>query len=377
MANLLDLPCEIRNALYEELLGSDSNPDRRNQNELATFSVSRQLHDESSSYFYQHNALTIDAPSTATHTATVLPPISDRYLRYLRRLTIHALVGQSTLSCTRKVATAIAALAGIGAQFTELNILIQSPQSRVLNSRVDDSVMDSNHAITEAIRTVLRSNVTNTFRIQLKGAWFAPGVAQALKAEFSSQLEFVADNNTLVINTSALERPLTGRYSSTHLTELDLSDEDISDISSHEDSDATPSTPSTLPSSLNSAFSKLDTFSVPSFGLSFDEDEDKDHNNCVTEYTNSNEPFFNDDDIEAWSVQEEQGMDNEEILGDMEDLDEDEDEEMDDVDHEGFQAIVHNLEEVGHHMANDEDVTYMTNFAPDLLLSRHHLGNLM
>jgi hypothetical protein len=370
MVSLLDLPCEIRNTLYEELLGSDRKLDPRNRNELAAFAVSKQLHNEVSSYFYQSNAVTINAPSAATDTATILPPIADQYLRFLRRLTIHALVGQSTTLLTRKVATAIAALAGIGAQFTELNMFIQSPLSRILNSRVDDSIMDSNHAITVAIRTVLRSGVTKTFRIQLEGAWFAPGVAQALKAEFGSQLELFADGTTLGSNTSTVERPLIGRYSTTHLTELDLCGEDVAVISCSDYSDSPSSTLSTLPSSLNSAFSSLDTFSVPSFGLSFEEDEDKDQND-----TDPREFFFNEDDIEAWSAQETQGMDDEEVLGDMEDLDEDE--EMNDVDQDDFEAIVRNLEENAHHRANIETVTYMTNFAPDLLLSRHHLSHLM
>jgi hypothetical protein len=54
-----------------------------------------------------------------------------------------------------------------------------------------------------------------------------------------------------------------------------------------------------------------------------------------------------------------------------------EDEEMNDVDQEDFEAIVHNLEDIAHHMANNETVTYMTNFAPDLLLSRHQLIHVM
>jgi hypothetical protein len=58
----------------------------------------------------------------------------------------------------------------------------------------------------------------------------------------------------------------------------------------------------------------------------------------------------------------------------MDDLDGDED--MEDVQREEIQAIVRNMNETAHHIANDDDVTYMTNFAPDLLLSRHHLGHL-
>jgi hypothetical protein len=377
MVGFLHLPCEIRNSVYEEVLGSGRNIDFRNQDELVPFAVSKQVRDESASYFYQHNAVTVYAPTAATGTATILPPITDRYLRFLRRLTVNVTVGQSTTPETRKVATAIAALAGVGAQFAELNIRIESSLSRVLNSRVDDSVMGSNHAITLAIRTVLRSDVAKIIRIQLEGAWFAPGVAQTLKAAFSTQLEFVADDETggkKSINASKLERLLIGRYSNTHLPDLDFTDQDITDMSSGSNLGSSASTPSTLFSSRSLAFSDLDAFKVSSSGPGSYEKENEDRNDSVMGDDDTSEPFFSLDDIEEWSGEEEQGM-GDEVLDDMDDLDEDA--EMEDVTQGDFEAFVHNQRELANEIANDEDITYMTNFAPDLLLSGHNLGHLV
>jgi hypothetical protein len=376
MANLLDMPCEIRNMLYKEVLGTGRNIDFRNQNELATLAVSKQLRDESSSYFYQHNAVTIYVPASATTTATILPPIADRYLRFLRRLTIRATVGHSISLETRKIATAIAALAGIGAKFTELNIYIESSLSRILNCRVDDSIMGSNHAITSAIRTVLRSDVAKKCRIHLEGAWFAPGVAKTLKANFSSQLEFIADQNTLVMDASTLERELAGQHASTHLTGLNLSNQDITDItSSHDHSSSSALTPSPLPFSRCSPFSDLDAFDAQSFGMGSEDNEDKKRTDSVMGDDDASEPFFSEDDIEGWSGVEEQGTGDEDNMDDLDDLDVDE--EMEDVDQDDLQALVHNQQEIAHRMANESDIIYGINFAPDWLLYRHNMGHLV
>jgi hypothetical protein len=40
-------------------------------------------------------------------------------------------------------------------------------------------------------------------------------------------------------------------------------------------------------------------------------------------------------------------------------------------------AIMGNMEDMAQHMANDIDMSYMTNFAPDLLLRQHNLSHLM
>jgi len=370
MAGFNDLPAEIRNIMYEKLLKGESLAQHRKFNELAMFTVSKQLHHESSSYFYQHNNIAVDAPSNATDTATVLPPIADRYLRFLKRLTVHTSVGQPTLPGTVKVAAAIAALSTAGVRLEELNLIISSPLSHLLNSRVDDSIMDSTHPITWAIRDVLRSGVTKTLRIQLENVWFAAGIAQALRTTFDSRLEFYI-NGTPAEDTSLLERALTGRYTSTHLTTLGLNYENISNNSCSNLSSPL-SSPTSLASSLCSAFGDLETFSVSSYELSSDEDEAAEGKDEADE---DEQPFFTEDDIEEWSAstqEAEEGQEDQE-LGAVDDTG---DEEMEGVQQDDIEAIMQNLQEAAHHVANGDDVTYMTNFAPDLLLSRHQLGHL-
>ncbi|KAJ4376363.1 hypothetical protein N0V83_001646 [Neocucurbitaria cava] len=402
MASFNELPAELRNTLYAELLMESRSLYLRQpvSNEFALFTVSKQLHHESSSYFYQNNDIAVDALSDATDDATILPPITDKYLPFLRRLTVHALTGQATAPSVRKVAKLIASLAAIGAEFEELDIWIMSPLSHLLNSRVDDSVMDVGHPIAVALRHVLASGVVRKTRIHLKNAWFATGVAKALHSEHGSRLEFFTSDTYIITDVSSLERPLTGRYSSTHLSDLTLSQEDIASCSTRASSISSSSTPSSLPSSSASAFADLDTFSVSSFHLNASDSAEKDSGSESDSDSDSSDgcdndapaqPFFMDDDIEQWQASATQEASQEEVSGDA-DADEDEedsgsdggddddddngDEEMEDVAPEEFEAFVDNLEEMAHHVANEEDVTYMTNFAPEMLLARWHLGHL-
>jgi len=375
MASFTNLPPELRNACYDELLSGENNSQRRIPHDLAMFSVSKLLHEESSSYFYQHNVIAVDIPSATTDIASILPPIADKYLRYLKRLDLHALTSPPTSQRTHQAATAIAALACVGAQFDELNLFICSPLSHVLNSRVDDSIMGCSHPITAAIRNVLLNNVTKVFRIALESAWFAPGIAQTLQAEFGPSLEFYS-SGIPTHDFALLERQISGRYFSAHLSTLGLTHEETSDMQCDAFSTSPASTPSSLPSSLCSAFADLDTFSVSSFELGSDDKEDGCDESFANDIDTSEQPFFTEDDIEEWSAstQEEQGNE-EDMMDDLEALDADD--EMEDVSQEESRAFMRNLKEVAHHIANDEDVTYMTNFAPDLLLSRHHLGHLV
>ncbi|KAF2825109.1 hypothetical protein CC86DRAFT_467651 [Ophiobolus disseminans] len=371
MAGFDYLPAEIRNCIYDQLLRSDTQPRHRSSNELAMFTVSKQLHHESSSLFYQHSNITVDAPLTGTDTATILPPVADKYLRFLKRLTIHASVSHPETPTTHKAATTIKALAAAGARFDEFNLSISSPLSHLLNSRVDDSIMGDEHPITTAIKILLQSGATKVLRIQFENAWFLTGVAVALQTSFGSQLEFYV-NGTLTQDLSELERPLTGRYTSTHLTALGLTLENVRD-DNRGDWSSPLSTPVSLPSSLCSAFLDLDTFSVSSFELSSDEEEASTLPDFAKSDTDMDEqPFFTDD--EEWSAQEIEERLADKDLGESDDVDEDEG--MEDVQQDDTQAIMQNMNEVAHHVANGDDVTYMTNFAPDLLLSRHHLGHL-
>ncbi|KAF1941711.1 hypothetical protein EJ02DRAFT_193705 [Clathrospora elynae] len=377
MPNFSDMPAELRNAVYSELLQdtqSCKHP-RRTDNELALFTVSKQLHDESTSYFYQHNGMDIDAPTHATRTATILPPIADKYLQFLRRLTIYATTAQAKLPVAQRVASTIATLATIGANFEELHILIQSPLSKLINSRVDDSIMDAKHPITVALWNLLESGVAKITRIELKNAWFATGVAQALHAKYDSRLQFLLNAKTPTTDFVVLERHLTGHFASSHLTSLGLDDNDIADAHCS-DAGSMRSTPSSLPSSLCSAFADIDTFSVDSFRLSSDDTSEIGESNDKSDA--SEQPFFTEDDIEEWqnSTQESEEADSG-GYEDLEDIDVDEDVEIEDVPQDFIDALMSGMEKTAHHVAAEADMTYITNFAPDLLLHINHLGHLV
>jgi hypothetical protein len=378
MARFSDLPAEVRNIMYEELLSGESQSKRRVQNELAMLTVSKQLHIEGSSYFYQNNEITVDAPSPVSDAATILPPIADKYLPFLRRLTIYTSTGQADLLITRKVASAIANLAIIGADLDALNISIASPFSHLLNSRVDDSIIDANHPIAVALLEVLQSGVAKFVRLELKNAWFGLGVTHALQSASGTQVEFY-DNGAHTTDLSLLERPLTGRYSCTHLASLGLGNENVADIRLG-NTNSVVSTPSSLPSSLCSAFADLDNFSVASFQFCSGPAEatELDFVESPTSDTGVVErPFFTDDDIEEWSASTHEDSPGQEavMLGETDEIEEDE--EMEDMGQDDRRVVMQNIEDAAHHVANSDDVTYMTNFAPDLLLSRHHLGHLV
>jgi hypothetical protein len=363
MASFENLPAELRNILYDKILGKPK-PQYRAPNELAILTVSKKLHLESSSYLYEHNGLVIDVPSATTKTTTILPPIGDQYLRFLRHLKIHALTGPANCPRTLKAATAIGALSGIGAKFDQLTLVIESPLSHLLNSRVDDSVMKATHPITMAIQAVLRSKVVDVLRIQLQDAWFSSGVAHSLETELGSRLEFLV-NGLPVHDISVFEKPLTGRDSSTHLTAFGLNEEESIVFPNFPNASSPLSAPYSLPSSTCSALSNLDAFSVTAFEHGLDHDDQS---------RPSAAGFFSEEDIEEWSACTQEDQDDE-LMDDMEDLDVDE--EMEEVPQDVMQAYIDNMQDVAHHVANEGDVTYMTNFAPDLLLSRHHLDHLV
>ena len=357
--------------VYDQLL-RDRHTQQPTHNSLALFTVSNQVHLESTSYYYKNNPISILAPSSPTNdSATVLPPIADRYLRFLSRLTVSATIGRAIPERERKIADTIASLATIGAAFEDLEICIQSSLSRLTNSRVDDSILHANHPITVSLRRLLDSGVANVLRLDLHKVWFAPGIAQDLHVRYGTRLQFVGDRNAIK-DPISMERSLTGVSSSSHLTTLGVDDEVMANACS--DDAYTPRTPSSLPSSICSAFEDLDMFSVTSFDLNSDTTADDEGS---MEHANEGS-LFSGADIEEWEASTQAAeQDEPKHQYDIEiDEDDEEDEEMEDISQDDMEAIFGNLEETAHHVANDADISYMTNFAPELLLTRHNLGHL-
>jgi hypothetical protein len=368
MTQFDNLPAEVRNIVYNQLL-RDCHP-QQTHDALPLFTVSSQIHQESVSYFYKNNAIVITAASPTNDRATILPPIADKYLRFLSRLTVYATIAGANSERERRIAGTIASLTTIGAKFEDLYICIDSSLSRLANSRVDDSVLHANHPITLALRQLLNSKVASTIRIELHGVWFAPSIAQDLHAHYGTQLQFVAGKKH-IMNPSILERSLTGFFASSHLTTLGVDDEVMATAYSSDAS--TAHTPASLPSSICSALGDLDMFSVTSFDLNSDTTADNEE-----PMDDANEDsFFAGIDIEEWEASTQAADQEEQRRHDDMELseEEDEEEEIEDVSEEDIDAIMGNMEDTAHHIANDADVSYMTNFAPDLLLTRYNLGH--
>ncbi|KAL1801184.1 hypothetical protein ACET3X_001526 [Alternaria dauci] len=371
MKTFNDLPAEVRNTIYGQFL--DRCHPQQTHSVLALFGVSKQIGQESISHFHQHNAFAITAASPATDDATILPPIADKWIRYLRRLAVYATISGTNSERERKTAGTIASLAIIGAKFEDLYIHVGSSLSRLANSRVDDSILHAQHPITIALRKLLDANVSEVIRLELHGVWFAPGIGQALHAQYGAQLQFVAGRRP-VTDPSVLERFLTGSFASSHLVDLGVDDEVIA-MSGSSGNDSTPSTPGSLPSSVCSAFEDLDMFSVTSFELSSDTTAD----NEESKDDMNESSFFASIDIEEWEASTQAAEEVYQDQPDMEldeDEDEDEDDEMEEVSQDEMDAIMGNMEDAAQHIANATDISYMTNFAPDLLLRRHNLSHL-
>ncbi|KAF2250318.1 hypothetical protein BU26DRAFT_299843 [Trematosphaeria pertusa] len=222
--DLLSRLCpELRNLVYDEVLFYETNSSTINSklasNRLALFSTSRSLHLETASYFFANGNFNVDIPSPATPGATILSPIADSYLRFLKHLTINIRVGDASRPEVQKTAEAITALADIGADFEEINLNIEAASylSPLLNARFDDSILDMSHPVTASLRRILEFGACKIIRVRLDGAWFAAGVATKLQATFGPCIQFVSPDTGSPRDVSHFERELRGRRSTTPL----------------------------------------------------------------------------------------------------------------------------------------------------------------
>jgi hypothetical protein len=377
MADLSHVPAELRNMIYEALLSESQRRNTmvrfRNDNAFSIFAVSKQFHYETTSYFYKYNTFNIYTPSRVTDTATILPPIANRYLRHLRQVRVLATIAHAESTTNTKVASTIASLATIGANLEDVLVIIESSLSRLINSVVDDSILGSDHPVTTALRTLLDSGVAKTVRLCLCDAWLTSCVAHDLKIQYGNRLLFV-DQGGLPCDTTVVQREKTGVHITQHMGRLGLSNEDVPDVPSP-DRVAARSTPSSISSSLGSAFADLDTFSVTNFERGSDDVKNDESRGEST----GNDSFFSEADIQEWEASTESHK--QEDTFQLEDMGAEDDlgdgEELGNLSEEDFDAVMGNMEDVAYPNANEDDITYMTNFAPELLLARHHLGHLV
>jgi hypothetical protein len=182
------------------------------------------------------------------------------------------------------------------------------------------------------------------FRVNLDAVWFAPGLATRLLGAFRGKLEIVTAEK-------GVERKLLGQTMQTHLRDLGLGEEfDEGAGSPSSTVDTAPSTPD----SLRSALSELDQFSPVEF---FDGDEN-DVNGGERQEKESSGIVLGDVDMLCAADRREM----EEELTEEDDINDDDMEDIDSLD-----AIFANLQDVAHWRANEADVYYATNFAPEML----------
>lgn len=371
------MPAEIRNMIYEPLLSqshSQNTVERlRSNNAFSLFTVSKQIHDETTSYFYQNNNIKIYTPSQTTETATILPPIADRYLRFLGRVRVLATIATAESTTHTKVAGTIASLANIGAKFEDVHIFINSSLSRLVNKMVDDSILDADHPIIVALQKLLGSGVAEVVRLSLPGAWLTPSVAQHLKSQYGDRILFIGRDGS-PCDAACIEKSKTGVHVTRHMATLGLDKEAMEHAYSDDEDEFDQPTPSSVPSSFGSALADLDTFSVTRYETSPEDAKNDDS----TGDSAGGDSFFSEADLEEWATSGENGVQEEPSQPEDVDVDDDElDEELDDMSDDGFDTIMGNMDDMAHHIANEADITYLVNFAPELLQVGHNLDHLM
>jgi hypothetical protein len=217
---------ELRNLVYREIFadGANNHPSTNafDYNKLAVFSASPLLHLEASTYFYATTQPSFHMMIPTFPTATMLPPIADQYVRFLKHFDIFMSAGCGASPTVQETAKRLAALTSIGANFEEITFHIGAAEdiSPLLNARLDDSVLDMSHPLVVALRHILETNTSNSIRIHLLGAWLATGVAAELQSSFGTRIQFVeAESNGVaaVAMLSRVERGLRDRCSTTPL----------------------------------------------------------------------------------------------------------------------------------------------------------------
>lgn len=359
MASFFDLPPETRNTIYGSLL-TDSSPN------LTKLTASRLLHEEAASFFYQNTDIDIGLLDAATTDATTLPPVPDKYLRYVRVLTVNVrLLGRHQ---DQEQADRLASIAEHCSRLTTVILNITSSASNVVSRTLDEYVLHASHPLTLALRHLLSRGSVRSIRINLDNVWIAPGVSHHLMSD--GRLELCQFG-------PSIERPVHGQGTRTYLRELGLGLQDVEDVENAQSEGYGGAFPS-MPSSLNTALSEMDFYSPTK-----DLDDVEDLRDCApfrsaggTTTTTARVSHIAIPHSVATADDEHSMLSREEMMFDMDDLNGGSEEELtddDDVDDEDMEeiddieGIVDRLVQAHQQQVTDEDVCYMTNFAPNML----------
>jgi hypothetical protein len=297
---LYTLAPELRNEIYGYVFfdfGDRINISiRQTKHYLALLRTCKQYHQEAASFFYTKSVFHFSSSTIRlahqVPLSTVLSPISDRYVHLLKRVTLYISVGDSSLSDTQASANIISVLMRVGAQFEEvcINLTLGQYLELSLTKILDDGILDSNHCIISALRSLLRSNICKKLQINIRGCYFASGVASCLFETFKNVIGLAKDreivfrkgNERLSEDLSACERKLTGNsYHSLFQTSyLRDGDDEAGDDEANESSKS---------SNMGTFPEILDLNLDHDINLGMDEDEDEDEYEAVETNATSSE----------------------------------------------------------------------------------------
>ncbi|KAJ4992412.1 hypothetical protein SVAN01_02121 [Stagonosporopsis vannaccii] len=362
MAGLTALPSELRNAIYTPLLTGPSPT-------LSLLRVSRRLHNETASLFYQHNTFIVELPRAEgdeSLSASILPPIPDKFVQYVRNLTLHVRL-RSSVAAQAECARQVDQLVDASMELVRLTVHIQSNSSRFLARFVDDTVLTAADPLTVALgRLCARAQRA---RVEVEGVWFAPGVAPVLRNKSGEKAEVVSAAG----GEEAVERRLVGQTTATHLRELGLDEGEREAAHDHHGLDKGEGEVVHVSprEALWDVLQALDPFSPADFFLG---DEGADG---ASEMKGQQADMFVDEDFSTATHGRfgEEGEEGEEELTEENDMADGEEEltEKDDVadeemlDIDDLEAILGNMEDVARHTTAERDMSFLTTFAPGIL----------
>jgi hypothetical protein len=287
---------ELRNLIYRELLDSENkvtNPiTNSSTSAFALFRTSRYIHAEMSTFYFATGQFVANICSCGAPTPYIFPSVPDRYLGLIKHFHIKLRTGCGLFPAVQETAKKLTRLASVAERLEDVSITIRAAEglSSVLNSRMDDSVMDVSHPITVALRHMLDTKASRIVHLRLENAWFATGVAAELQADFGHRLRIlpVDDDGNSSATTSArsYERDLTGYSSISVLQNLMLpaTDTDQDGLSSSPFLDASSNTslgpdPDLVEPSMNTRFDNQEEYDIyldPCMITDFDNDGDDD-----------------------------------------------------------------------------------------------------
>lgn len=332
MASFTALPPELRNAIYSSLLTGPSPT-------LSLLRVSHQLHHEAASFFYQHNALTLSLPCAASND----PPIANKYLKYVRQLTLNIRLPR-TPSAQTLCAQIILDLLAAGVELGSLTVNIASPFSAFLARRVDDTVLTAGQPVTLALGGLCAR--AERVRVELEGVWFGAGVVGGLRDRGGGGVEVVGAAGG---GEAGVERGLSGVGMERYFGELGLG-------GPVEGGGAWGGDSSVL---MCEVLGGLDHFSPTEFWSGDDGRWEVGRKGQCADWL----------DTEAVAFGAYGGNGEGEAVGDEEEELTEEDDVSDDemLDIDDFDAILGNLGNVAQNMAAERDICFLTNFAPGVL----------